>query len=472
MKLNKYVPTGYPNIDVLTGFNKRDLNGELVGIKRGIPIGTQNGICAAPGVGKTALATEIAVAGKLQGYPLWKCVIIDADGNPTDETRLTKLTNLTEEEREGWFEYKNLTFVEDIASYLQALDKEYKSQKFKPVQVTDTITGEKTYMNPYVVLIFDTVTSIKSNKYSLGGETKADAIANQQGMTEGRLKGDLCNSIINICDGNIIVFWLAHLKKNTPEMGKQVAKKAYKAAPIDITDGMPERFRQKLSTVFWLNKVEDGNNQESSQHPQHIYGYGINSEPGRIYQANMIAVKSRASTENRRAIKMVFENGKFNSMSSLLGTILNIPDAIVKAGGMYPSAAEPSVFKDSEFKVPKRDAYKFKNENVLYNKPFNIIEARLLVTYNGDDEEILQAKAEMVTSLMQVLEDSFKYELECNNITQEQIDKNRSAFKSIYGFISQVKRAKVISQEELKVITTSEEDSNVEITSDDDYDLI
>lgn len=448
MKLNKYLPTGYPTIDILGGQNKRDLNGNLIEIQRGHKLGTQICIAAAPGIGKTTLALDMASIGYHVGLPLWKIIYIDADRNDAEENRYSMLTNFTDEEREKYLEVVDKNFLEDIADYLSDVDARYKAEKFKPQTINSIMNpNEKMQMMPYTVVIIDTVTSLKSEKYSLGGEKNADATANQQGMTEGRLKGDIANSITNICDGNVLVIWLAHLKKNTPEMGKTIPKKAYKSSPIDITDSVPEKIRAKAAQVYWLIKPEDANNQDSSQHPKYIYGY--QEDGGKIYQVTIVAVKSRSSTENRSPMKLVYEGSKFNNMTSLIATLYNSTDKLVKASGQFPNADNPSIFKDSgEFKVPKRDALKLEG----YNYPTNLVEARLLVNYTGNNPDILKRKALFLQASLSSLEDYYSYELESNNTTYDEIQSNKTNFTSIYSFISSVTRKEYISPEEKKEI--------------------
>ena len=448
MILNKYIPTGYPILDILGGQNKRDLNGVLQEVQRGFKLGSQIILAASPGVGKTTLALDIASVGYHVGLPLWKIVYIDADKNDAEDNRYTKLTNFNDEEREKYLEVVQDNFLESIADYLSDLNERYKEQKFKPVPINSiTNPGKKMFMMPYTVVIIDTVTSLKSEKYSLGGDKHADTIANQQGMTEGRLKGDIANSITNICDGNVLVIWLAHLKKNTPEMGKTIAKKAYKSAPVETTDSVPEKIRAKSSFSFWIMKVQDANNQESSQHPNYIFGYD-QDEGSQNYQATIIAVKSRSSTENRSPMQLVYEKSKWSTMTSLISTLYNYTDKFKKCGGQYPNAEYPSLFKNTDTKIPRRDALKLEG----YDRPTNLVEARKLCKYNGNDPEILKAKNEFLRAAVTALEDYFQYELESNNITKDDIVANKTGFTSLYGFISNISRKETLAQEEISKI--------------------
>lgn len=450
MKLNKYLPTGYPTIDILGGQNKRDLNGNLVEIQRGHRLGDQVAICASPGVGKTTLALDIASMGYHVGLPLWKIIYIDADKNNAEDNRYSKLTNFTDEEREKYLEVVPLNFMEDIVKYLNDVNVRYKAEKFKPVEIKSLTNPDlKMHMMPYAVVIIDTVTSLKSEKYSLGStDTKADSIANQQGMTEGRLKGDIANSIANICDGNILVLWLSHLKKNTPEMGKTVAKKAYKSAPADIIDSLPEKIRAKVSFVYWLIKPADGNNQESSKHINYVFGYD-DDEGQQNYQATIIAVKSRSAAENRSPMQLVYEKSKWNTLVSLLSTLYYNTDRLTKSGGMYPSADTPSVLpKEEGYKIPKREALKLKG----YDRPTNLVEARKLLEYVGSNPEAIEAKNNFLRAALIQLEDYYAYELEANNLTYEDIKINKQGFTSLYGFISSIPREDHMQMEKLKEI--------------------
>lgn len=448
MLLNKYIPTGYPILDILGGQNKRDLNGNLQEIQRGFKIGSQIILAASPGVGKTTLALDIASLGHHIGLPLWKIIYIDADKNNAEDNRYSKLTNFNDEEREKYLEVIQENFIENIADYLYDLNEKYKAEKFKPVPINSIVNpGKKMSMMPYSVVIIDTVTSLKSEKYSLGGEKNADTIANQQGLTEGRLKGDIANSITNICDGNVIVIWLAHLKKNTPELGKTVPKKAYKSAPIDWTDSVPEKIRAKAHFAFWLTKVQDGNNQDSSQHPNYIFGYS-DEEGQQNYQATVIAVKSRSATENRSPMQLSYERGKWSTMTSTLATLYLHTDKLKKCGGQYPNAEYPSIFKGTDIKIPRRDALKLEG----YDRPTNLVEARKLCHYMGNDPEIIKAKQDFLRAAVTDLEDYYQYELECNNITQEDIEANKVGFTSLYGFISNITRKEKLTHDDIHSI--------------------
>ncbi|MGL5317004.1 MAG: hypothetical protein ACRC92_27340 [Peptostreptococcaceae bacterium] len=454
MVMNKYIPTGDYCLDVLLGQNKRNDNGEIQEIQRGLKIGTQVAICSFPGVGKTTLVHDITTAGYHMGYPLVQHHYFDTDNSATEENRLRKLTRMNEFELNEKVKIYEINFLEDLVKELQRIDLEYKAKKHRPVDVICPYTGKKQKMMPYVIITIDTVTSLKSNKYSIGGDNKAEVLANQQGMTEGRLKGDLCNSISNICDGNVLVVWPAHLKKNAPEMGKTIARKAYKSAPQDITDHLPERFRQKMAFVFWMSRVEDGNNLDSASHPIQIFGFG--TETKSVYQVTLFAVKSRSSTENRSNIKLLFVDGKFDHQLGALSTLYNLPNGITQGSGMYPSAEYPHVFKeDPEYNELMGRSRKQALIMDGYDRPFNLVEARHLINYTGDVESVLEAKFKFLSALYTRIEKIFEYELECNNVTADEIQKEKTAFTSIYQFVSQIKREQNLSKNKLEEIVSS-----------------
>ena len=65
-------------------------------------------------------------------------------------------------------------------------------------------------MKPYVLVLLDTVTSMKAGAYDVDG--KSNLLANETDLTGYRFIANLVNSITNFFDKNVGVIWMSHLK--------------------------------------------------------------------------------------------------------------------------------------------------------------------------------------------------------------------------------------------------------------------
>lgn len=245
---------------------------------------------------------------------------------------------------------------------------------------------------------------------------------------------------------------------NKPRIGQTVAEKEFKSAPGQWKSHIPLRIKQKLSTFFWLTKTQDMSNQESPSHPIQIYGMqDMNTKS--LFVTNAISVKSRSGTEGRTVCKLMFINGKFDRVSSLLASCLN--SKVFKEGSsMHPNvgSGQPSIFKDEPDCEKEYKAQGSRKKKILtlngFDRPTNIIEARLLLNYTGTNEKILDIADDFREAIQIELEDVLAYELETNNVTADEVKTNQAKIRALVGFIRATKRSKrTITKDELVEIT-------------------
>ena len=125
---------------------------------------------------------------------------------------------------------------------------------------------------------------------------------------------------------------------------------------------------------------------------------------------------------------------------------------------MYPSLADPSIFRnkvgcDKEWQQVKgttKTRLKLKG----YEGFTNVQEARVLLDYYGDNEELLIKQSNLQQALIAELEDKLYYELEVNNVSAEELSTNQKKMKGLLGLITGVNRArKEITLKEVKAST-------------------
>ena len=457
----KCVPTGYLGMDILLGQNIRDGQGNLIEVQRGFTIGKQYDFSAFPGAGKSTVVGDFAGFGYHCGYPIYKTLIIDADNAAWDVNRLVKITKLPRDVVEDNFEIIDCTTVEGITDKLNKMDADYKKEKLKPVDVINAYTGEKEKMMPFVYVIVDTVTSLNSEANDVGG--KGDTLANESFLNAFRKLSSLIGTITNYFEGNVIVIWTSHLKKNKPELGARVAAKEFKSSPNSWKSHLPERLRQKATGIYFM-QAEDSANLESSEHPIVKYGLQDLAEGGNAYAVNLMAVKSRSGIEGRTKLKFMFINGCFDRTMTTLASAVSL-GIFRETTEQYPSAATPHIFKNcpEENKIMGN-----KRKKALYidgyDRPTNIMEARLLLNYTGDNEEVLELRNKLQLALIQGYEDKLFYELEVNNVSSEELATNKQKLNALLGMLSQVRRTKTLD-------TTKKIELPPEQTLEDDEDF-
>ncbi|MGL5766512.1 MAG: hypothetical protein ACRCX8_12820 [Sarcina sp.] len=449
-KVCRHWPTGYSIIDIMAGENFRDLHGNLTDMIRGFELtGKQYAIAAQQGAGKSTAIADFTSFPLHIGMDdcIHKIIIIDTDNAAWNKHRIRKLTNLDFETIENKYKIIQTQSIEEIVSEIKKESAEYAKMKYRPVKFYDPYMQMERTMMPSVLIVFDTVTSISSDAYE-----EKDVLAKQQGLTTFLDIANLSNNIGSFFGGNNATLWMAHLKENKAPIGQTVADKEFKAAPAKWKSHIPKRIAQKLSSFFWFTKTQDMENQESPNHPIQIYGLQ-DLKTKSVFVTNAITVKSRTGTEGRTVAKMFFIDGKFDKMMTMLATCLDL--GVLKEGsGMHPSAENPSIFKNQPGCEEEYQAQGRRSKKVLtlagYDRPTNIIEARLLLNYLGDNEEIMNAKAEFMTALQEQMEEVLYYELETNNVTAEEFQTNKDKIKSLLGFITATKRVrKNVTQEDI-----------------------
>ena len=125
---------------------------------------------------------------------------------------------------------------------------------------------------------------------------------------------------------------------------------------------------------------------------------------------------------------------------------------------MYPTADNPHIFKDKDeasskqMSTFKREAKEMAN----YDRPFNLMEARILMDYDGDNQELLERKLKFITACMQNLEERLSYELEVNNRTEEELETNVNKLKNLFNLLGSIKRTDVLDPNAEKAKPTAE----------------
>lgn len=444
MFTNRTSPTGYYALDILLGQNVRDTKGNLLSAARGFSMGCQYNIAGSPGAGKSTLVGDCAAYPIHIGYPLLRVNVFNTDMADWSTNRIIKLTDLEPEVVEEKFMVKDMCSVEDITNILVAQDKEYTSAKHKPVKVENIYTGDTELMHPYVISIIDTVTSLNSEANDVG--ENADKItANEAFLNAFRKLSSLIGVIGKWFNSNHIIIWTSHLKKNKPELGQRQATKEFKSSSSSETSHIPTRLRQ-LGSLHGRMSALDSQNLDSDKHPINMYGLeDIKSKS--VYAVEFRAVKSRSGVENRTLLKFLFIDGKFDRTMSLLATAMDM-GILQKKSGIYPSAENPSIFKDSFDAEEEKEIMGRRRKTALgvkgYSRLTNIVEARLLLNYIGEDESIIEAANELRVAIMQEMEDHLYYELETNNVSAEELTKNRSRLALLAKSFASIKRKEVL----------------------------
>lgn len=443
MIINRNIPTGFAVWDIILGENERNLKGELIDIRRGYPLGEQGIISAVQAAGKSTLAVQSTAFAIKMGYPCHKIIIFDSDGGSHKLNRLVNLTGMEPDEVNKYYKVYTTSVLEEVISIIEKEHQEYMDMKYKPVKFFDPIRQEEVKMMPYVMILVDTVTSLKAGAYDVDG--KSSLIANETDLTTFRYTANLTNSITNFFDKNIAVLWISHLKANNPAIGQSVAEKDYKSTQNNKKASVPARLKFKASWSIWLNGVNDGANQESSSHP--IKEYALEDAEGNsAFSVSYIAAKSRTGTEGRTKGTLIFMDAKFDRSATLVADAKNL--GVFKVKGQYPNADEPSIFKGKPDAEHENAVMGMKRKAGLvidgYDRTTNILESRLLLNYTGDDEELIDRQAMLYSALMNGLEKKLAYELESNCVTQEELDNNNKKLSRMFSYMNRINRIKVI----------------------------
>lgn len=447
-----FIPTGYAAFDILTGQNVRDTEGRLKEIQRGFQISKQYLFAGERGTGKTTILQDLVGFAYHIGYPVHKVIVFNTDNADYSAHRLQRVTKLTEEEIKEKYTIYNIDLVQDIRDILTKESTEYKALKLKPQEYIDIYTGEKKKMIPFVYVVLDTVTAIRSEDNDVDSK-KGDIIGKQNTWVEFNAVSKLVNAIFNFFDRNIVVLWSSHLKENKAEGMAKQPKKEYKSAPSNMKANVPQKMRDRVD--FTLNMyAEDSYNLDSDKHPINKYALeDIKSKA--VYSTSCIAVKSRFGCEGRTKINFMFIDGSFDRDLSFLATCYNL-GVIQETTGQYPNASYQYLFKE----IPESREYQElmgagrRRKKLLevpgFGRPTNIIEIRALLQYCGSDPTIIEYATKMRVCLNQALEDRLYYELETNNVTNEELETNKKQIMSMLSSLRHINRKQVMSADELK----------------------
>ena len=454
---NLFVPTLYPALDIMLGQNIRDQKtGELIVAERGFRLGWQYVLGAKPGIGKTSLSIELASVAIKLGYPIKKVIIVDSDCSSPSPERISKLTKLPKEVVEEYFEVWDMNVVEDITDRFVRLSNEYTKDKEmqKYVEFKDPYSGDNIKMRPFYFIIMDTVTSMIAKRNSVESVKDKDAenvVANEGNMTAFLKLSGFVNDCTNFFDGNAIWLWNVHLKKNQKEIGKYQAEKEFKSSNSEWKLHMPERLRQKASAIMIYNSIQDSQNLESNSHP--IVAYSLEDITSKsVYSTSIILNKSRTGNEGRTQARLLYIDGSFDIDMHTLATALDL-GILEKGSGMYPNAQTPHIFKADPDAVHENEVMGRRTKTTLnlrgYSRPTNIIEARLLMKYTGDNPEVCKARDEFIIALYQRLEDVLWYELEINSITAKEMETSKKKTEHLFSLIRNITRKAVLTAEEI-----------------------
>lgn len=455
---NLFVPTLYPALDIMLGQNVRNQKtGELIAAERGFRLGWQYVLGAKPGIGKTSLSIELASVAIKLGYPIKKIIIVDSDCSSPSPERISKLTKLPKEVVDEYFEVWDMNVVEDITDRFVRLSNEYSKDKEnqKYEEFEDPYSGDMIKMRPFYFVIMDTVTSMIAKRNSVESVKDKDSenvVANEGNMTAFLKLSGFVNDCTNFFDGNAIWLWNVHLKKNQKEIGKYQAEKEFKSSNADYKLHMPERLRQKASAIMIYNSIQDSQNLDSPTHPINAYGLeDIKSKS--VYSTSIILNKSRTGNEGRTQARLLYIDGSFDIDMHAIATALDL-GILEKGTGNYPNAQTPHIFKeDPDAKLENEImGRRMKQAIVLkgYSRPTNIIEARLLMKYTGDNPEVCKARDEFVVALYQRLEDVLWYELEINSISEKEMETSKKKTQHLFSLIRSVTKKTVLTADEIE----------------------
>lgn len=457
-RVNQFIPTLYAGIDIMLGQNVRDQKtGELLVAERGFKLGWQYVLGAKPGIGKTSLSIEMASAAIKLGYPIKKVIIVDSDSSSPSSERISKLTKLPKEVVEKHFEVWDMNVVEDITDKLVRLSNEYSKDKEndKYVEFLDPYSGDMIKMKPFYFVILDTVTSMIAKRTSVEYVKDKDSenvVANEGNMTAFLKLSGLINDCTNFFNGNAVWLWNVHLKKNNKEIGKYAAEKEFKSGQSDWKLHMPERLRQKASAILIYNSIQDGYNLDSDSHPINLYGLqDITSKS--VYSTTITLNKSRTGNEGRTQARLLYIDGSFDPDMHAIATAYDL-GILDKGTGNYPNAATPHVFKGVEDAEHENEVMGRRAKGALqirnYSRPTNIIEARLLFKYTGDNPELCRLRDEFIIAVMSGLEDALWYELEMNSILEKEMETSAKRTQNLFSLMRNIQRKQILTQEELK----------------------
>ena len=457
--LYKFIPTGYTTLDIMFGENIRDPKTfEISSINRGFELGTQGIIAGDKGTGKSTLAIDIATFGINIGFPCHKVIVIDADGEVYKDNRVRNLSSLDKEQADKYIKVYKSDVIEEVWDILAEESKEYEDMGYKPVEFFNPLIGKKVKMMPYVIVIIDTVSSLRSSIYSGDDSIKGakDTFSNESYMADFNKMVRLCKTIPGLFGRNVAYLWIAHLKENTNISGKG-PERDFKSAPIDKKISAPLFLKQKVAWALVLYKTVDTTDREKYAQKENVITRLALDPILTPYSSLARFWKSRTGTEGQTITELPNVESKFDRLYNLLLDCDNL-GIFRKAGGMYPTADNPHIFKDKDeasskqMSTFKREAKEMAN----YDRPFNLMESRILMDYDGNNQELLERKLKFITACMQNLEERLSYELEVNNRTEEELETNINKLKNLFNLLGSIKRTDILDPNAEKTKPTAE----------------
>lgn len=456
-KERPFIPTGFTVFDIILGQNVRDREGNLLDVQRGFQISKQYLFAGERGTGKTTLIQSLTSFGKHIEYPLNKIYVFNTDNADYSDQRLQKITKIPKEELDSVFKVYDMDVAQDIVKMLDADHKAYKAEKFKEVKYEDIYTGEIKKMYPYNVVILDTVTAIRTEDNDV--DSKGNVIGKQLSWVEFNAVSKLVNVIYNYFERNCIIVWATHLKDNKSDNPMVQPAKEYKSAPGNKKANVPNKMRDRMDFVGNMY-AQDSQNRDSSKHPIQIYQL-TDLKNDQIYATTLVPVKSRFGCEGRTKCTFLFINGEFDRTLSNFATFVDL-GLFRECGGNYPTKDDVAAFdhlKDTRYWKDYAASRSAKRAVTVEGYPYktNLIEARMLMTYSGSDPQVLERASLLIQALYQQVEDRLYYELETNNVSNEELDTNQKQLANMLSNLKKIQRPSKINLEKLRTMDQPDE---------------
>lgn len=445
----KSIPTGFPVMDIMLGENIRDKDSmELIEINRGFPIGTQGILAGIQGAGKSTFIMDSAYNAINMGFPCHKIIVIDADEGVYKEHRIRNLAG-SDNAMDKVAVYETF-IIEEIWDILVKEDKEYKAQDYEEVEFYNPVTQRMEWMMPYVFIIIDTASSLRGQIYSGNIELKGSKdVFSNEAFIQKNLKLSVLTGVINSLFGkNVVTTWVAHIKENINMNGGR-PEADFKSFGYEKKVGVPKSIKEKISWAISMYNIVDTSQKDKEEitKKDHIVNRLDIDPKFSPYSVLCKLPKSRTGSEAQTVTELPIFASKFHRIENIILDCDNMK-IFKKAGGQHPSASSPHCFKDQDEELTKamgryrRDALKMDG----YERIFNLMEAKLLCNYIGDNEELLRLKSQFLTACMNNLDKRLEYELEVNNVTKDEMQDNKTKIGALFSIYGAVKREDVFNK--------------------------
>lgn len=453
--LYRFVPTGFTTLDIMFGENLRNPDTyKLETINRGFEIGTMGIIAGEQGAGKSTLAIDAAAFALNMGFPCHKIIVFDADGEVYKENRIRNLTNLEDTSKISVYQEG---VIEDIWDILVDESKEYTEQGYKPVEFYNPLIQRKIKMQPYTVVIIDTVSSLRSRLYSGDDSVKGakNMFSNESYMQDYNKSTRLIKNMPDLFDKNVIFIWVAHIDDNLSMDGK-MPERDFKSAPISKKISAPKMLKKKISWALALYKTIDTTDRDNYAQKENVITRLMLDSAMSPYSVLAKFWKSRTGTEGQTITELPNVATKFDRLYNLILDCDNL-GIFKKAGGMYPTADMPHIFKDLD-EASSKEMSSYKREAKImdgYDRQFSILEARVLMDYSGDNPELINRKIKFISCALNNLEKRLAYELEVNNKSTKELETNVNKLKGLFDIIGKVERQEILNPDDVDMTPTA-----------------